>query len=316
MSKLLKRSVFYETDFTRFDQCFSAETMLSVEYQWFQRTFPFNEHPLANLLMLMALTTRGQSDIGVKYKVLGTRCSGDAHTSIFNGLTNDFMMWIMFGRCVRYHEGDDGVVAFTRKTDPGRNSFFFLEILGFQLKCDRYTSINDVSFCGMKIYQNSHHLSMYSDFWRTACKIHTICSDGKPHELARAKAFSLLALNPSTPILSAWAHLILRCTDRHKSRDKLVCERVWKTAHSLRDVYHRPSTELLKGFRNVVDFSSDELASFCHTTGMTAAQVISYHNYLNSLDYIPSSFDKLRIDVIADSATTQLYGPVVAALQH
>lgn len=101
-------SHFVETDYSRFDLSISLEYLQDVETVFLTA----NADEQFRNCYFLAFQTTGVNEIGLSYRVTGTRCSGDAHTSIANGLINHFNTWLVFQNLppnswVSFHEGDE-----------------------------------------------------------------------------------------------------------------------------------------------------------------------------------------------------------------
>lgn len=182
-----------------------------------------NDDYFINALAL-TLKTKGVSQAGLFYHVIGTRASGDAQTSIGNGLLNYFVTWNALGmyphlenEAGRYrawqsvHEGDDGIIAFhPQLLSTLNNGLLMSQVMGFSLKVDIYDDIDKTSFCGMFLFAHAGRVYSYSDPYRTLAKIHTIIAEGNNRSLAVAKTLSLLFLNPNVPIISSYCKLVIR----------------------------------------------------------------------------------------------------------
>lgn len=221
---LLDYPLFAETDFSRFDMSISAEMIFDLEIATFAAFMPNEDDHYMLTALALSLQTKGVSQAGLYYEVVGTRASGDAHTSIGNGIQNYFVTWnalAMYGHITRggetfrawrsVHEGDDGIIAFHPDVAPTlNNGLLFSQCLGFSLKVDIYNDINDTSFCGMYLYTDGRRVYSYSDPFRTMSKLHTILAAGDNRTLAVAKCLSILYLNPATPIITEYCRMVIR----------------------------------------------------------------------------------------------------------
>ncbi|UXD80113.1 putative RNA-dependent RNA polymerase, partial [Linepithema humile C virus 1] len=111
---LREYSDYISIDFERFDQTITPDVLRIFERYILTR--PFRQHDSYIRLVQLSAKTAGVSRFGTRYQVEGTRCSGDAWTSVANGLLNRFLVWL----CLRKlpstswksaHEGDDGIIA-------------------------------------------------------------------------------------------------------------------------------------------------------------------------------------------------------------
>lgn len=205
-----------ETDYTRFDRSISYPILKQVQnliFNWCNSEYYFN-HALK-----LALKTRGSSANGVSYKIEGTRCSGDSHTSLGNGLINAFLTHT----CLRtlhnthwtsVHEGDDGIIGTSIPTAKhATQALLFLKVLGFQVKMDVHNQMDDVSFCGRHFYTQNSRFYEHADVLRALDKYHTTTSGCKDLPLIRAKAMSYYHTDRNTPLLGPLTYAILQATD-------------------------------------------------------------------------------------------------------
>lgn len=294
---------FYEIDYSRYDASISLEMMACFELQWLCLVYPPSVYPEFASALISCLSTNGVSDIGVTYRTYGTRCSGDAHTSIGNGMLNHYLTFLMTSHIsdlVSFHEGDDGLICTLERIDDW---FTVLPTLGFLIKLDLHSSLNDAAFCGMYLCDTPTGLASYSDPERTLVKLHVCKADGFPQNLLFAKALSVLSLNPSTPIITAWCMHILRCVQTPLSRPS-------RRHHLLRTITRIQSG----GRRHFVSFtprvtaiSADIRAAFAHRTGISPGLQVEYEDYLLSLPFVPHRYHLLKRDLSIDTLDSTLH---------
>lgn len=207
-------SHYVEVDYTRFDQTINEHILSALELRVLTAPFPQPEHPTFNEAMKLTLKTSGSSDYGVAYKRRGGRCSGDAHTSIGNGLLNCFLTWVCLkqhrGSWRSVHEGDDGIIAF-RGLDPNivMDDLNLLSVLGFQAKLKCTTALSEVIFCGRRFISSTKGLRDIADVTRTLKKFHASMSAGDPKCLLLAKAMSYNCTDSDTPVIGALSEAII-----------------------------------------------------------------------------------------------------------
>nr|UDY81058.1 MAG: RNA-dependent RNA polymerase [Lake Sinai virus 8] len=309
MRDLLGWPHYYEIDYSRFDLSISVELLSQFEHSWIALVYPPDSHPLFWQTLVATLNTSGFSEYGVTYSLPGSRCSGDPHTSIGNGLLNAFLTWLITHDkdSVYYCEGDDGIIA---SRQPILDEIEIIPDLGFMLKIDHYDHVNDCSFCGMYLYEDHACLGMYSDPMRTLSKIHACCADGKPSNLIVAKALSLLNLNPATPIITAFCQHILRVVPsvllNPRNRNRLIAtmKRVAPWTHHLRvrcDVLCSEPSPTIR-------------AAFALRTGISPALQVQYEAYLASLPYVPAKYVYLKRDLELDGIGASLMGRPLSVL--
>lgn len=206
-------SDFFETDYSRFDLSISAAFISVVERVFLAS--PFLGSPDFLRLLPWLVQTVGLNDLDLTYTVLGTRCSGDCHTSIMNGLINHFNTWLCLfnlptGSWISFHEGDDALIA-SRSVSPDTivHNLHLMPVLGFQLKLDVFTDVNLTSFCGRHLFNDDLVLSSHCDLLRSLVKFHTICADGDSQALLLAKSLSYYYTDKHTPVVGTLCHVII-----------------------------------------------------------------------------------------------------------
>lgn len=216
MSRLLEHNCFLEIDYSRFDRSISYEILQAIEVQIAELFFPRKEYPTFHAALQSELNTSGITRDGYMYKTHGGRCSGDAQTSIGNGLTNRFNTWYIIHPADpnfdSINEGDDGVAAFDRRHEFNvLDNLQYLPLLGFEIKAKFSHNIDGVVFCGRILYDAGHKLGSFSDVPRQLSKFHVNTSSLSDKQYLVAKALSLLVDNPNTPVLTALCCAYLRC---------------------------------------------------------------------------------------------------------
>jgi len=313
MQTLKQFDYFLEIDYSRFDMSISYEILSQFEWVWLTEPFQSEEHLLFRTALALALTTKGVSELGIRYVLAGGRCSGDAHTSIGNGILNRFMTWICLKKLpidvwTMFCEGDDAILGVTAEyKDAAIQCLEVLKTFGFQIKMDVCNGISTASFCGMFLYGDCQ-LGMYSDFYRTFAKIHTVCSNGNPRTLAVAKCLSYLALNPSTPILTEFCLMILRCLDITRSQLKRGVSRM-RADKSMPYYVNQTKNRILEVYdcTPMNNIRPDCRAAFAMRTGLSPSTQVRFENYYKSLTYIPDQFDQVPYDVTYDGPGSHIY---------
>lgn len=309
MGTLRNFGAYLETDFSRFDMSLCLSFLLSFELITLTRYFDMDDQLYADALSAL-LETEGVSEVGLCYLIYGTRCSGDAHTSIGNGLINDFLTWLCVPEhCEHFHEGDDGIIACdAADVDQIRYNLCILPVLGFQIKVDVYNDLHQVSFCGRFLYDNeSSGVGSYCDLKRTLAKFHTICSDGDAQALLLAKSMSIYSSDGHTPIIGPLSLAIIRILK------PIVCDRRLKRAklHLVRDGYSAERIRFDDGLV-VKDVCPQVRASVALRTGYHPGLQIAFEKYYASwvkLGMIPSNVIRLPDHWEFDETST-VYGRV------
>jgi hypothetical protein len=318
ISTLNQYSHFIETDYSRFDMSISLPYLEQVEFLFLTTPFQSEEHHLFRQALRMAHFTYGSSDLGISYYVEGTRCSGDAHTSIANGLINHFNTWLALEELptdcwTSFHEGDDGIIGVTDKfIDQACYNMHLMPSLGFQLKMDRYNDISQTSFCGRFLSHQRGHLISICDLKRTLAKLHTTCSDGDPLALTVAKLMSYYHTDKDTPIIGAFCAVAISIYLPMITKRRL--ERA--IGHLSRELFNRFQSQDLKSFYHT-NYSYKEptavkRALVALRCGYTPAQQIAFEQYYISflkLGYLPKVIDKIPEGWTLDR-TAHVHGPV------
>lgn len=243
------RSAVIETDFSRFDMTVSEDIINTVEKTMFRIAYPEGLHPLLDECMDQLTTLTGVSNLGVQYSVAGTRASGDAHTSIANGVINRFVIWA----CLRnlsdttwcsFHEGDDGVI---HCDDAVRSTIVdylpYAGLLGFRLKIVEPPTHAHATFCGRFTCVDCKR--EFCDLPRTLAKFHTTYKQGDAKSLVLAKALSYFATDAHTPIVGPMcaaliAHLSPKVSDRLLRR-RLAAMGWWDRQRCVRGLKATPT---------------------------------------------------------------------------
>jgi hypothetical protein len=289
MRALLDYDTYVETDYSRFDMTISLDWISCVQDRILMAFFP-DDLMFAQALML-ARKTKGVSGNGLLYNVVGTRCSGDAHTSIANGLINAFNTQIVFrdivcdtnplldgvlseGPMVSWHEGDDGVVALTKQYSHLSPRLDLLDTFGFVVKSFVTRDLNLVSFCGRYMATDGMALHSYCDPMRTLSKLHITLSQGKLDRLLFAKMMSYAHTDGSTPIIGVVSSVLARAYQHLFSKSAIRA--AVKDRYVLRDV------------KTVFNWQSRDVnptlrAPFAMRTGISPSEQIRLEEYYSTV---------------------------------
>lgn len=299
---LLNFNSYLETDYSRFDLSISSAYIKLIERLFLGLAYAHDDVFVEMLPWLE--NSRGINDLGLTYLVEGTRCSGDAHTSIGNGLINHFNTWLAMSELpddtwCSYHEGDDGIIGVVDGYhDQAAYNLHIMPCLGFQLKLDAYFDIGDTTFCGRFLYNEESLVASYCDVRRTLAKFHTICSDGDPEALLLAKMISYYHTDHATPVVGVLATVII-----HLLLPKVSERRLQRAiAHLSRDYWFRQKMryDLMFRCKYVLTFASPGVrAAVARRCGMSVVMQQKFECYYISwlkLGHIPSSIDKIQSD--------------------
>lgn len=297
-ASLLDFDRFLETDYSRFDLCISAPYLAAVEQVFL--SFAFLGDEVLYELVACLLQTRGVNDLGLSYEIIGTRCSGDAHTSIANGLINHFNTWLAFCEMpddawVSFHEGDDGIIGVRSDLiDQATHNLHILPVLGFQLKILSLRCLDDATFCGRFLIDNVGRLDSYCDLRRSLAKIHTICSDGDAQALLLAKMISYYHTDKTTPVIGTLATIVIQLllplvTTRRLVRAMNHLKRDWWFASKHKDLIIRRNYPLIQPDPLIRALVADR----SHIDVATQLAFESYYISWLKLGHIPKITDRI-----------------------
>jgi len=262
-----------ETDYNRFDRSISLPILQQMQDFIFLWYFRGERHILFRLALELARITLGVSDLGVRYKVDGTRCSGDAHTSIGNGLINSINTFICFYHFLietwtSLHEGDDGIIGVTEDVHADAVEHLNqLPQLGFSVKAEIYNQIEDSSFCGRHFYLDSgFRIKDHADILRSLNKFHTSVSNCKANALLLAKAMSYYHTDGYTPLIGPLCHAII-----HVMRQKVSFSSYKRAQHQLRYTRFATMDVIIDYFSDspLRDITTEARVSCARRTGIT-----------------------------------------------
>lgn len=227
-----------ETDYSSFEGSFTPRFLQSCEAHLFKHML-MNNPDILRVVSQSWLKTNVIHGKHARCYIRGKRMSGEMWTSLGNGFTNMMLTEFMF-----YHfqktthqvaefdyivEGDDGFIGCSIVPDTS-----VVEDLGFMLKLNVGTKVNDLSFCGMNIGPQG----LYPDFWRQIRKFGW-CHDSsivrayrtgmvtpkvlkRCKMLLRAKAYSLLLSSPPMPILTELSFKMIQLTAGYHVSQQLL----------------------------------------------------------------------------------------------
>lgn len=211
-------SLFLETDYSSFESSFSLKYQKMVEMKFMRYMLRNNPHILR--VVLRCYETHVIKHKAFTATISGGRMSGDLWTSSMNGFSN--LVNIM--TLARVHniewdgfcEGDDGLFWLS---SPSLTPEHYAQ-LGFVIKMNYQTRIQDCSFCG-KIFddKSKHVLATPEQLNRVGWSHNKRYWNARPkvkHQLIEARALAIAYSYPGCPCLQAWAKSILtnRKTDK------------------------------------------------------------------------------------------------------
>lgn len=323
MAWLAEYAEYVEVDYSRFDMTISEQIIRIFELHVLKCPFPENEHGIFHQALDMTLKTTGISSFGTRYQRQGGRCSGDAHTSIANGLLNYFLTWVCLGPLDRHlwrstHEGDDGIIAF-RGIDRRQveANLSFLHLLGFKAKLKFTKILEDVTFCGRHYFFDDHGLSEQAVVPRALKKFNTTMTLGRNKILLLAKALSYNYTDGDTPLIGALTYAVVtvlksdpECQSPRRLRSALAA--ISQERWLLRD------TGVSVTQTHINDVRPPRVSPHARATCALAdgvsiqLQQLLENEYLSWIDlgFIPDKVTKLHYDWAPDGPTIVVCGDI------
>lgn len=287
--------LWVEADFSRFDSTVS-KTLLEFEHAIYRH---YLDSQQLDELLAVQMYTRAFSDEGLSYSTVGRRCSGDANTSIGNGLLNRFCHWLAWRDLpdwVSFHEGDDALAHVPDRPVYLARLQAVAESLGFKIKVKSTRVVADTVFCGRVNYLHDGALRTMCDLPRTMNKFHVTTVNVPPgvrgvnarKALLKAKALSYYCTDSATPIIGVLCVVLVRLLD---------CAPDWSDLSWGRPRYH--------GDVDFCDIPLQARLAYAHRYNITEHTQVALENYYKSwleLGYIPS----LVAPLICDGADTPI----------
>lgn len=207
--------VYVLLDHSRFDSCITVEHLKST-HRKYQRAFGRGIRKYTRC----QLNNTGYSKHDIKYRIKGTRMSGDADTGCGNSIVNADTLW---GVCyingiTKFDfilDGDDSVLILERSDAKKLNTDQF-KLFGFNTKMQVVDNIFDIEFCQSKIiFTNPPKFVRYP--WRTLSHSYA-CRNRYPAKMYRhwmaAVGECELAMNSGVPILQEYGLQLSRLSPR------------------------------------------------------------------------------------------------------
>lgn len=149
--KRFDRPIYLELDHTKFDSSISEQWLLA-SHRKYLKMIP--SKVFANLLS-QKLKNKGLTKYGLRYKTRGTRMSGDADTSLGNGIVNaDALVYVLIQSSIQKYDllidGDDSVIIIETSDLPKFKPSIF-EDLGFNTKLKVVKDLVKVEFCQSQV---------------------------------------------------------------------------------------------------------------------------------------------------------------------
>jgi len=249
----LDKSVF-EDDIGVFDSSV-REDLLKLEHKFF---VSWGAPRAVNMLIKQNINTRGRTKWGYRYKVPGTRKSGDPYTSLGNSLLNGLMHYFIY----RYHtkcspmqamhalkmfvNGDDNL-GFSVAKIPWVP---YMLSLGFTSEAVYRQSVFQAEFCSSRLYPTSSGLVLGPKPGKVLAKFGYYVQPPKhvpTKQLLRGSALGLYKQCYFIPPIKIFLDKVLKYTAGEKAyflkqgewqnRTKGFHEPVVETYHVLKDIY-------------------------------------------------------------------------------
>jgi hypothetical protein len=218
-------SKYAVSDYTTFEALFVPEIMDAVEFELYE--YMTSELPEGHQFMdLIRTAMLGRNQCQYKNFTIGVdgkRMSGEMCTSLGNGFSNLMFMLFMLDRngCENVDgvvEGDDGLFVFDGRAPTSKQ----FEDLGLIIKLEIIEDLARASFCGLVfdlfdlINVTDPRVVLASTAWTSERYVKARAK--KLMVLLRCKALSMAHQYPGCPILSSYAHYILRLTRSYDIR--------------------------------------------------------------------------------------------------
>jgi hypothetical protein len=310
MAWLLDFPIWIETDYSRLDMTVNNTILTEVEIPIFEHVFHPQQHVLfANALALL-VSVFGYSPLGYFYEVEGERCSGDAHTSIGNGLDCAFFQWLCFRAFEREswrsaHEGDDGIVGLHKSMlDAAHVSYMQLATLGLKCKIIVQDQLEKVTFCGRLFSRTPLGITSHANVERCLGKFHITTSHLPPRRALLAKALSYWHTDHGTPIIGQLCHKIITLLTITKAdvkafrncyMDNFTRQRILSSINSADYNYVEPTAEARTAVSLYNDFDPD--------------LQIAFESHIKRWAFIPSNPDQIIVEPLVDDEHCTYYGP-------
>lgn len=142
--------VFLLLDHSKFDSCVN-EHYLKWTHRQYVRTY---RNRFLRYLLSKTIFNKGYSFTGVRYRVRGTRMSGDYDTALGNCLVNQLLLssWLKEFKHHILLDGDDSVVILEKRDlKDCMDNFVHFEKMGFDTKCEVVYELSDVEFCRSRL---------------------------------------------------------------------------------------------------------------------------------------------------------------------
>jgi hypothetical protein len=310
MSWILDFEKLIETDYSRLDMTLNDVIIDDVETEMFRQIYPCAEHPLFAEALALLTQIFGYTSLGYFYEVFGERCSGDAHTSIGNGLCCRFIQWFVMRRHKKQswrsqHEGDDGILGVTSKIfNQTIVNLMTIACFGLKIKLIYPTQLEEATFCGRLYSRLNAGITSHTDLRRCLGKFHVTTSHLPAKRAVLAKALSYWHTDAHTPIVGALCHKLITLLRITRSDVKSL-----RNAHM--DGYQR--IKILSALRDnnfgYVTPTAEARTAVSIYCGIDPDLQMSMENEILSWSFVPANVSQIVVDPIVDDERCTFYGP-------
>lgn len=220
MIEAFAHPVFINLDHSKFDSCCNAN-YLRMTHKIYHM---FNPSRFLKYALNFKINNNCYSKGGIRYKVKGTRMSGDYDTGLGNSLINDYLLFTAFKHIKhrRYLDGDDSIII-VEKCDLQKVDFSIFKKMGFDSKIEITEDPSKIEFCQSRLC-----LSPVPTFTRNPWRaLSHLCVSTKVYPpkfwpaLMEARLLCELAVSKGVPILEPIAKsLLVGITPFYEEGDK------------------------------------------------------------------------------------------------
>lgn len=195
--------------------------LLKLEHDFYNKCMPGNSR--FAWLLSMQINNRGRTKYGIKYKIRGTRMSGDPNTALGNCVLNLMMLRAWLRRCGVSEfdillDGDDSVVIVNRRDLSRLDDTAIANNYGFQMKMETTDEFEAIDFCQCRPVHcfEGWRMVRYPDrlMSKDVVCVRNMCD--RWHALCDAIGQAELALNSGVPVLQEFAIMLIRAGAKGK----------------------------------------------------------------------------------------------------
>jgi hypothetical protein len=189
--------------------------LLSLEHQFYSKRFSLN---YLSKILDKQLDNSVYSHEGIKWKIKGSRLSGEFTTSDGNSLLNFIMLRIYMSNIKSYIfvNGDDSIIMLDNEDMIKLKDLSFFEKFGMECECDRIVNtFEKISFCQSSPVLIDGKYRFVKEWYRTMSRC-TVAPSKYEKCIKRYLAgigLCELASNVGVPILQAWSIKLLSDSD-------------------------------------------------------------------------------------------------------